>query len=181
MIFYNSGSDFRRLNHAKIDWKMASKLACLSLATFCLENRAQDAFQTPSRRRQQKIKSLTAKRGGGYAALLRVGAARGPKAPSCVSGCVVSAVEFFVFDIWGVPCGHAELRIWDRARSFGASKQMENQFSELRRPKTRPRRSKTPPRRLQDAPRCAQDAPKTPQEASMTRFCWIWGAKIQPS
>ena len=32
-----------------------------------------------------KCKKLTAKRGGGFAALLRGGSAPGPKAPSCVS------------------------------------------------------------------------------------------------
>ena len=45
----------------------------------------QDAQSRLPRRPKQKVKGLTAKRGGGYTALLRFGSAPGPKAPSCVS------------------------------------------------------------------------------------------------
>ena len=93
-------------------------------------------------------------RGGGFAALLRFGSAPGPKAPSCVSGCVVrGSVEVCRFSSSKILCfprATAKLGTTDRARP-------RYRFLRLKRLKT-----------LQDAPKTLQDAPKTAQEASKT-------------
>ena len=91
MIFQGSALDFQLEHQSKIDDKTPSKTECLNLCPFTYENQAQDAPKTPqdapktlqgasksqyikgTSLQHQQIKKLTAKRGGGIAALLRVG------------------------------------------------------------------------------------------------------------